>query len=236
MTLIKLNNKLISFSGKLLSVPDNVIYDGNTVAWYDSTDLSTITKDGSDYVSLWKDKLNSGHDLIQLTGTSQPKWFNNDGILFDGTNDFMKTNTFTLIQPTFIYMVTNVHTPRYYDYFFDGYLNNTGTMLSLDDGLQYYCFAGSPSGFYSDMIYNSYCIIRVKFNNTNSKVTINNLPNHNFNSGTNNMNGFTLSGMGQSHWSNLSIQNVKEIILRKVVDTTENETIIYNYLKNKYNL
>jgi len=40
-----------------------VLQDGNTVGWYIASDLSTITKDGSNKVSVWADKLASGHNL-----------------------------------------------------------------------------------------------------------------------------------------------------------------------------
>lgn len=44
-------------TGQTATVTNNVADDGNTVAWFDSQDLTTITKDESDKVSLWKDKL-----------------------------------------------------------------------------------------------------------------------------------------------------------------------------------
>jgi hypothetical protein len=34
-----------------------IINDGNTIGWFDSSDANTITKDGSDYVSIWWDKI-----------------------------------------------------------------------------------------------------------------------------------------------------------------------------------
>jgi hypothetical protein len=39
------------------NTPPAVISDGNTVAWYDSTDLTVITKDVNDYVNIWWDKV-----------------------------------------------------------------------------------------------------------------------------------------------------------------------------------
>jgi hypothetical protein len=48
------------------------------------------------------------------------------------------------------------------------------------------------------------------------------------------MGGFTLgSNQYQEAWSNIQ---VKEIIIRKVSDSTADEAAIYNYLKDKYGL
>lgn len=86
-----------------ITVPSGstIISDGNTVAWYDydaSTTLS-LTVDSSVYQ--WNDKLGSGHNLVQATSTKQPLW-TEDGILFNGTSNCMKTEAFTYLQPNFI--------------------------------------------------------------------------------------------------------------------------------------
>jgi len=237
MTFIKLNNKLITFGGKLLSVPGEPIANSNTVAWYDSSDLSTITKDGSDYVSLWKDKLNSGRDLIQNTGVRQPKWFDTDGILFDGTNDFMRTVAFTWAQPEMIYMVFKQVTPYVgVRYIFDSDQYERGYVFtrSAPNGLAPGVRSTEPITNFQLPI-NTFGIMRVLFNGANSKFIINNNTPQTCTFGVYNMDGFTLAGVGPNGAGGANIQ-VKEIILRKVVDTTENETRIYNYLKNKYNL
>lgn len=44
------------------------------VAWYDASELQSITKDGSNKVSAWKDKSGNGYHLSQGTGTAQPTW------------------------------------------------------------------------------------------------------------------------------------------------------------------
>ena len=53
--------------------------------------------------------------------------------------------------------------------------------------------------------------------------------------GLNNMSGFNLAskGDGIAHFSNIE---VKEIILRNIADTPEDEDKIYDYLKGKYGL
>ena len=44
------------------------------LAWWDFSDLSTITKDGSNLVSAVTDKSNNSNGLLQATGAKQPTW------------------------------------------------------------------------------------------------------------------------------------------------------------------
>ena len=66
-----------------------------------------ITKDGSDYVSVWADQSGNGNDAVQATGASQPLWvdgqLNGEPVLrFDGSNDFMSFNEVANIRTIFI--------------------------------------------------------------------------------------------------------------------------------------
>jgi len=71
----------------------NVLIDGNTSAWYDATDASLVTKNGSNHVTVLKNKLGvTTKDLTTVGGT--PIW-SADGILFDGVDDYLK-RTFNL--------------------------------------------------------------------------------------------------------------------------------------------
>src|ERR1035437_7652790 len=95
---------LSTYSRAVASSYPSILTDGNTVAWYDFNQASTITKDASNNVSRWNDYLGSGHDLIQATTANKPVWSAN-GILSDGVTKIMKTATFTYNQPEFIYIV-----------------------------------------------------------------------------------------------------------------------------------
>lgn len=59
----------------------------NLHTWYDSTDLSTITLNGSN-VTEWKSKSSPQNSFIQANTTKQPQLINNQ-ITFDGANDEM---------------------------------------------------------------------------------------------------------------------------------------------------
>lgn len=209
------------------------LYDGNTVAWYDSSDLTTITKDGSDYVSRWNDKLGSGHDLIQANGTKQPKWVVTDGVLFDGVNDALSTS-FTYNSPQFIYLVLKQPTSKFFGYIFSLtagsnigvlYQQDTNGTIRLTDNLSH--FANTS------FVLNTYVIIRILFKDASSKIIINNnpptFPSATFISitGTN----FVLASQIADRFSNIQ---VKEVILRNVADNSTDETNIYNYLAKKH--
>ena len=44
------------------------------ISWYDFSDSSTITKDGSNLISQVDDKSGNGYNLVQATGGSKPLW------------------------------------------------------------------------------------------------------------------------------------------------------------------
>jgi len=80
--------------------------------WLDAADVSTIVKDGSGYVSRWKDKSGNGHHAYQSILSNRPQYVGsalaNQGVLrFDDVNDYLKTNYFSyeLVQPNTIFIV-----------------------------------------------------------------------------------------------------------------------------------
>lgn len=213
----------------------SVLNDGNTVAWYDGSELSTITKDvTTSEVSRWKDKLLSGRDLLQSVATKYPI-YSSDGILFDGSNDYMKAAGFTFIQPEFIYIVVKQLTWTLNDIFFDGNTTVTGMIRDRTGTPKIEAYAGAYSADNSDLALNTWKIIRCLFNGASSKLQVGESAAITGSFGAQNMNGFTLGANGNTTqgWANIQ---VKEVILRKIADEEKDEKIIYNYLKNKYNL
>lgn len=206
-----------------------ILNDGNTMAWYDF--MKGVTKDESNYVSQWNDNLLSGRDLYQANEDKRPIW-QSDGVLFDGSNDILRSSAWTHNQPSFIYTVINQVTAAASRILFDG-LANYNALQHFDGGLRLY--AGAALGKIFPTL-NTYNIIRALFNGTSSKLILNNNTPVTGNAGTVNPSGFSLGGQhndGINRWSNIK---VKEIIIRKVADTSENETTIYEYLKNKHGL
>ena len=72
-------------------------------AWWDFSDITTITKDGSDKVSQVDDKSGNGFNLVQATASGQPTWLSAERNGLDavdfGTAGFMKAQWSNLSQP-----------------------------------------------------------------------------------------------------------------------------------------
>lgn len=219
------------------NVVDNTLADTTkTVAWFIADQLDTITKDGgTNEVSAWNDKLGSGHNLTQSTALKKPIW-SADGVLFDGSNDLMKTASFTLIQPTFVYIVLKQVTWTLNDRFFDGYTKDTTYLFQAVSSPQIKAVGGSSSHTQTKfMNIDQFAVIRTLFDGANGFFQVNSWPKVAANLGTANFNGFTLgaNGNGTAAWSNIQ---VKEVIVRKVSDNADTHLAIATYLKNKYSV
>lgn len=206
-------------------VTNNVADDGDTLAYFDALDTSTVTKDGSNFVSSFRDKLGSGRNLAQGVGGAQPVW-SADGITFDGVDNFMKvTSGFTWVQPEMIYLLVKPISNTVGDCYFDGHTNNSGkfsinvaaSWLNLSAGTGFNINAGVSTGVWY--------IFRVLINGTSSKVVKDTTTYTGAVGVVDQMNGFTLGAnafLGGYH--NFTIQKA---ILRK---SAINETAIYNFL------
>ena len=97
------------------TTPTNI---SDLYAWYDATDVTTITKDGSDRVSKWENKEGTtARDLVQTTSGNQPLWLSanrngKDVIDFatSSTGRWMKTSSMqsTVAQPISIVVVVEM--------------------------------------------------------------------------------------------------------------------------------
>ena len=218
-------------SDKYLPTAEEVLASSDTVLWVDSEE--NVTKDASNKVSVWGDKSGNGNDLLQATGSAQPLYSTN-GILFDGVNDFMKAVAFTLVQPEMVYIVFKQVTwtlnDRIYDG--DGYLAMVISQAVSTPALNMH--AGSSLNN-TNLPVNTFGILRALYNGANSKLIINDTTPITGNVGTNNAGGFTIAKKGDSN-SKFGNIEVKEIIIRKVADSATNETLIYQYLSDKYGI
>lgn len=215
--------------GTLLN-PPAILRDGNTVAWYDYKDLSTITKDGSNFVSRWNDKLGSGHDLIQATGAYQPSW-TPGGIYFDSVTHFLKTSAFTYNQPEMVYLVLSQHSWSSAAVIMDGNAGNFGTLYQWSASPNIMAFAGGDIVLNPNLELEQFAIVRILFDGENSKLVVNKTPPITGNFGSANMGGISFGGA--ANYTYLSNITIKDAVFRKIADEPTNEAAIYNYLKSK---
>lgn len=142
--------------------------------WYDASDASTITKDGSDFVSQWNDKSGIGINLTS-TGTAKPLWVDavKNGkpvIRFDGVNDYMSnTSSSTYSQPNTLFFVgTSPNADG--EGMFDGG-GSTRNLLNRQSTNTYRVYAGT--GVTGGTASTSFQIFRVLFSDGNGELDIN---------------------------------------------------------------
>lgn len=209
-----------------------VLKDGNTKGWYDSLDATTITKDGSNLVSRWNDKLASGRDLIQATGTKQPL-LRTSGLLFDGTDDFLKTSAFTLAQPVTIYLAVRQKAWVSNDAIFDGNANNTAKLM------QYYgakgnlnLYAGAYACEAGENRNGVWQVINVVLSGGSSFIQIYGGAKATGNPGTANIGGFTLAAYGGGiATSNIEVNS---LLVRTGIDSDTNREKINKYILDTF--
>ena len=228
-------NRMTYGTRRRIGGPPALLSDGNTPKWF--VHLVNITKDGSDFVSIWDNK--SGINgiipgaLLQASGSAQPEC-KVDGVEFDGFEEFMKCVAFTLIQPTMIYIVFKQVTWTSSDSILDGNTASSGLLYQTGTSPEMIAGAGGFSPPQDNLPLDTFGIVRVLFNGVSSKIIVNETTPITGNFGANNMSGFTLGARGSdSHYSNIL---VPEVFIRKIVDTAPNEQIIYNYLADKYSI
>jgi hypothetical protein len=220
------------------SITHNIVEDGNTVMWFDSTDITTIIKNVSNQVSSWGDKLGVAANALLQNGADsiKPVW-SATGVLFDGVNDFMKTaGTILLNQPTFLYAVINFKSFTANDFVFDGVANARGQMKNQQTGVALVSVSAGTETFGKDVVAaDRRVIIRILFNGANSSIQINNNALWTGNLGTASMSGLTLARAGGSGTAYGHIE-AQEFILRKSADGTVFNNSVMNYLKTKYSV
>lgn len=213
---------------------NKVLRDGNTVAWYDTSDATTITMDAqTNEVSLLKDKLGSGHDL-KSSLTNRPIWVAPDMLVFDGVNDGMQTDPFPYVQPEFAFIVCKIVAYQTANtYLFDGLNTSSGGIICTLGTKALRAYAGAFSEYNIYQTIGEFCILRVLFNGIESKLMINDTVPFIGNLGTANMGGITIGHAGSYNgdYSNIAI---KEAIYRKAVPSESEERVLYNYLADKY--
>jgi hypothetical protein len=244
--------KVKAYDGSTLSSYSNlkhgyteaaVIRASGTMGWFDYSYTPSLVMH-NDSISEWSDKLGSAHDLLQATTTKQPilrltspDW-NYNGVVFNGTDDFLKATNFTYNQPSYVYFVFNNLVTLSGKVAFDGSVYNRGMLCKTTGGRNNFIdiAAGTLSPNSDQLEYRTTGIIRALFNGASSKFIVNEATPITGNFGTNAQGGITIGsdGSGANRWSNIV---VKEAIFRNSVDTVgtpDNDVNIYNYLKNKY--
>jgi|GEM_PF-1325275 len=209
--------------GALLNYLD-MLNDGNTAAWYDSSDISTITKDGSDVVSRWDDKLGSGNDLTVGSAT-----YTENGILFNGVTDYLK-GSFNFNQPLTVYVLCRFKSHNNLGRLFSG-SSSTSPFVAFRKGRLH---AGAETTYLqgADMPIDEWGVVKFVFNGTSSKLRKNKNIEAEGNTGVSDMDAIVIASNStvDSYFANVEIA---EIILRKLEDNDTKENVLINYLLDR---
>lgn len=212
-------------TGETATVTNNVADDGKTKGWYVIDDLSTITQDESHIVSVWKDKLGSGNDLVPLAAGWGPT-YNAAGMQFRAAQALKKA--FTYNRPATIYVVAKINATTNPKYICDGNADNSAGLFVNGPDLKFRI--NINGSFTADVIasINNFHIFRINIPSTgNSSLQINETAAVTVAS-VGNVSGFTI-GARAGGYAPINM-DVFEIILR----TSEtNEAAVYSYLAKK---
>lgn len=168
----------------------------------------------------------AGSHLAQSVVSKRPTW-SKDGILFDGVSESMSAVSASIGQPIFIYMLV-----KQVSWAADRYLFDCGGSLSCRQN------SASPTlrvvagvgANITDFPVGEYKVLRLLFNGANSKAIINENNPSALTLGSGTFNGLNLAMSANAGFGNIQVKN---IIIRKVVDSPEDEAKIYKYLKSK---
>lgn len=186
-----------------------------------------IALNGSN-VSQWDDASGNGRHLKQATATNQPAKQADGSILFDGVDNFLKCDAFTLNQPETVYVLFKQVTWSNQESVFDGNAINTGRCLQNTTTPQIALYAGSgPVASNVELAVDTYGALAAVFNGASSVLQINSTSSAAGNAGAGNMGGFTLGANGNNA-TPCHIQ-VKEVAIYSVAhdEATRAQVIAY---------
>jgi len=198
------------------------------IAWYQFG--RGITSSGG-LVSRWKDQGTGAHDLIQATGAAQPALQTDGSILFDGTASVMQTVTFTLAQPTMVYMLFKAVTFTNGDVLCDGFTVTSGQFLQDTTTPKISLSAGTTAVGNTTFTLNTYSVGSAQFNGASSTFSRNKEASAAAATvGTTAMAGFTLGADGTP--ANFGNVQVKEVIIFPIAHTATQQLQVINYLSS----
>jgi hypothetical protein len=199
----------------------------NMAAWFKYGTGITVTGLG---VSQWDDQSGNGRHLLQAVDTNRPALQSDNSILFDGVDNFMACNPFTLPQPVTVYalfkeIAINVSGTVYYDG------NGASNRMALGNSgtLPRYLFAGAQAANNSNLAVGFYGAFAAVFNGASSSLQVNQTTETTGNPGTQAPNGFYLAKYSAgAFYANIE---VKEIIIYSSAHDATTRAQVIRYLQ-----
>tara|TARA_Y100000310_G_scaffold283324_1_gene305208 strand:+ start:247 stop:969 length:723 start_codon:yes stop_codon:yes gene_type:complete len=202
--------------------------------WYDASDSTTVTKDGSDRVSQWDDKKGSA-DLTQSTSGSQPLLVEGDlndldVINFTNDRDMAVTST-SASQPTTWYLVATA--PAATGTTRRPLTCGTQQFFTSATSNRFSIYAGEQLNFTATLGTTQFYVWTLRFNGASSDLLVDDTSKVSGDAGTGTING-TLNIAGA--FGNYSNNKFAEILrYDSDVSSDDNDSII-TYLNDKWGL
>lgn len=180
-------------------------------------------------VSQWDDVSGNGRHLKQATGTNQPAVQADNSILFDGADNFLKCDAFTLNQPETIYFLGKQVTWALNDVLWAANALGGGALFQSNSSPNVSINAGSSVAENTGWAIDTYAVISVVLNGASSLLQVNNGTATTGNAGAGNMGGFTLGSRadGTTGWSNIQ---AKEVIVYPAAHAAATRARVISYL------
>jgi len=219
----------ISFS------PDDI---ATLAHWYDASDITTITKDGSDRVSQWDDK-KGDENLLQATGGTQPLWLSAsqnglDTIDFVSDRQMQVTDGTIVVQPQSFYIVfefpaiNNTTTMRFFN-------NETNDQQLLHSGVSDRITIDSGIALtFVEALSTTWVIARIIFNGASSSLFIDGVSKISGDTGTDSADGMVV--MGSQVPGDFGQSDVGEMLRYDAVLSSDDNASVMTYLADRWGI
>ena len=199
-------------------------------AWYRKGTGITVTGAG---VSKWADQSGNGNDLLQATDTNRPSQEADGSILFDGVDNWLKCNAFTLNQPETIYIFGKHITWTDNDYWFDGNTDDSGILFQNGTSNELKLHADATVNTNTDLPLDVYDAIVVVFNGASSYLQVGtNAAVGPANAGAANMGGFALGEKADELGGHVAHIQIKEVAIYNTAHDAATRAKVIAYLSN----
>jgi len=182
----------------------------------------------SGLVSEWKDASGNGRHLLQATEANRPSLQNDNSILFDGVDNYLKCDAFTLEQPETVYFLGKQVTWTVNERIYDGNTNGTMALQQNSTTPQIALVAGLGAAPNNNFAVNTYAVVAAVFNGASSALQVNNTAAATGNASTNNAGGFTLGANGSA--STFTNIQVKEVLIYAAAHDATTRASVIKYL------
>lgn len=151
-----------------------------------------------------------------------------DAVIFDGVNDYLKTDPFTLEQPETVYWLGKQVTAADGERIFDGNSSSSGSLRQALSSGNLSITAGVAVGN-RNLALNTYGVVAAVFNGASSVLQVGTDAQPGLDPGANNMGGFHLGALGGAGGGFSNIQVKEAIIFASAHDDATRARVI-NYL------